>query len=211
MHPEELLTQLKAAADARKVKSLDIVHAICREQVERGSSDFSVATIARLSVERGGPAAQTIHNKTGDAFKGLIKAWADHAGGLLKKPAKAIENPMQAVLAKIQDPAVRAVMGAVLAENKSLKNEVRLLKAHTNIVIDRRGQVGQIPSSTPVQILPARHGLTEIEIEALRDAISHRHMEDEGWTEDGHGRILNDKGRAVFKVGYVTGIRRIVG
>lgn len=211
MHPDELLAQLKAAADARKVKSLDIIHAICREQVERGSKDFSVATIARLSIERGGPAAQTIHNKTGDAFKGLIKAWADHAGGLLKKPAKASENPMNAVLEKIADPAVRALMGAVLAENKQLKNEVRLLKANANVVIDRRGIEATGATNTSVQILPANHGLTGVEIEALRDAISQRHLADEGWTEDDHGRVLNDKGRPVFKVGFVTGIRRIVG
>lgn len=46
---------------------------------------------------------------------------------------------MNAVLERIADPAVRAVMGAVLAENRRLRNEVRLLKANANVVIDRRG------------------------------------------------------------------------
>ena len=75
MHPVDLLEQLKANANTRKQKNLDLIHAVCREQYERGSKDFSVATISRIAQERGGPATSTIHNKTGDDFKGLIKAW----------------------------------------------------------------------------------------------------------------------------------------
>jgi hypothetical protein len=36
-------------------------------------------------------------------------------------------------------------------------------------------------------------------------------MRDEGWTQDDHGRVLNAKGRAIYKVGYVTAMRKIVG
>ncbi|WP_018606532.1 gamma-mobile-trio protein GmtX [Uliginosibacterium gangwonense] len=81
MHPDELLEQLKANTTSRKAKNLDIIHAVCREQHERGSTDFSVATISKISQERGGPVTSTIHNKTGDDFKGLIRAWAGHTGG----------------------------------------------------------------------------------------------------------------------------------
>lgn len=137
MHPDELLEQLKANATPRKANNLDILHAVCREQHERGSTDFSVATVSRLSEERGGPVKSTIHNKTGDDFKGLIKAWADHTGGLTRKVRKISDTPIYAVLDKIPDPAVRAVMGAVLAENKKLRGEVNLLKANTEVVIDQ--------------------------------------------------------------------------
>ena len=36
-------------------------------------------------------------------------------------------------------------------------------------------------------------------------------MQDEGWTQDDHGRVLNARGRAIHKVGYVTAIRKIIG
>lgn len=85
MHPDELLEQLKANANTRKQKNLDLIHAVCREQYERGSKDFSVATISRIAQERGGPITSAIHNKTGDSFKGLIKAWATHTGGVTRK------------------------------------------------------------------------------------------------------------------------------
>ncbi|MFL9881699.1 gamma-mobile-trio protein GmtX [Paraburkholderia agricolaris] len=211
MHPDDLLEQLKAGVSPRKARNLDIVHAVCREQYERGSKDYSVATIARISVERGGPTAQTIHNKTGDDFKGLIAAWAKHTGGAVRKPRKVNENPIYAVLDRIPDPAVRAVMGGVLAENRKLRGEVNVLKLQANIVIDQRPMAASGVQQQSIQILPASHGLTESEKEALRHAISDRLMEFEGWHQDESGRILNSKKRMIFKIGFVSAIRKILG
>ncbi|WP_218002790.1 gamma-mobile-trio protein GmtX [Paraburkholderia oxyphila] len=211
MHPDDLLEQLKTGVGLRKARNLDIVHVVCREQYERGSKDYSVATIARLSVERGGPTAQTIHNKTGDDFKGLIAAWARHTDGVVRKPRKANENPIYAVLDKIPDPAVRAVMGCALAENRKLRGELNVLKQQANIVVDKRPLAPANVQQQAIQILPPSHGLTESEKEALRHAISDKLMEVEGWQQDENGRILNSKGRAIFKIGFVSAIRKILG
>lgn len=210
MHPDDLLEQLKANATPRKARNLDIIHAVCREQHERGSTDFSVATISRIAQERGGPVKSTIHNKTGDDFKGLIKAWANHTGGTTRKVRKVSENPIYAVLDKIPDPAIRAVMGAVLAENKKLRGQVNLLKANTEVVIDRTTKQSSQPNET-IQILPASTGLTDSEKESLQHAISDKLMQEEGWSQDDHGRIINAKGRVIFKVGFTTAIRKILG
>lgn len=212
MNPDELLEQLKATANPRKRTNLDIVHGVCREQFERGSKDFSVATIAKFTAERGGPIRQTIHNKTGDDFKGLIAAWASHTGGLSRKPRKVNENPVFAVLEKIENPAVRAVMGFVLAENKKLRGEVNLLKGQTNIVIDQRPAPTLSTSKDTIQILPASAGLTQAEQDALRHAISAGFLADEGWEQDANGRILSGKTkRVIFKVGFVSAIRKVLG
>lgn len=208
MHPDELLEKLKVNATPRKAKNLDIIHSVCREQYERGSTDFSVATISKLAQEHGGPAKSTIHNKTGDDFKGLIKAWASHTGGATRKVRKVSENPIYAVLDKIPDPAVRAVMGAVLAENKRLRGEVNLLKAHTEVVIDLTAKKVNYPQET-IQMLSASLGLTNSEQVALRHAISNQLLQDEGWKTDEHGRILTSNGRPIFKVGFVSAIRKI--
>jgi hypothetical protein len=81
MTPDELLDLLKAKSNTRKQRSLEIINGICREQLDRGSSDFSIATIGRLSSERGGPSPQTIRNKGGDDFRALIATWAEHSQG----------------------------------------------------------------------------------------------------------------------------------
>lgn len=210
MHPDELLEQLKNNATPRKAKNLDIIHAVCREQHERGSTDFSVATISKIAQERGGPVKSTIHNKTGDDFKGLIKAWASHTGGVTRKVRRVSENPIYAVLDKIPDPAVRAVMGAMLAENKKLRGEVNLLKAHTEVVIDLTAKNASHLQET-IQILPTSLGLTDSEQIALRHAISGQLLQDEGWQTDEYGRILAANGRPIFKNGFVSAIRKIIG
>jgi hypothetical protein len=213
MHPEELLEQLKASANPRKQKNLEVINAVCREQYERGSKDFSVATISRLSQKLGGPVNSTIHNKTGDDFKGLIKAWAGHTGGTTRKVRKATTNLIWDVLDCIPDPAVRSVMGSVLAENKKLRGEVNLLKANANISIDFRTAPGEnVKSTDSIQILPADFGLTESEKAALRYAISDKFLQDEGWRQDDGGRIQkSDNGRIIFKIGFATAIRKILG
>lgn len=212
MHPDELLEQLKANANPRKQKNLDIIYAVCREQYERGSKDFTVVTISRIAQERGGPVTSTIHNKTGDDFKGLIKAWASHTGGVTRKVRKATNNRVWDVLDLIPDPAVRSVMGAVLAENKKLRGEVNLLKQHANIVIDYRDKSGDNDKAArPGEYLPADIGLTDSEKDALRHAISEKLLQDEGWKEDKHGRILTEKGSPIFKIGFATAIRKILG
>lgn len=210
MHPNELLELLKASATPRKAKNLDIIHAVCREQYERGSTDFSVATISKIAQERGGPVKSTIHNKTGDDFKGLIKAWASHTGGVTRKIRKVRENPVYAVLDKIPDPAIRAVMGAVLAENRKLRGEVNLLKASTEVVIDLTTKNTNHLQET-IQILPTPLALTDSEEAALRHAISDQLMQDEGWKADEHGRVLTVNGRPIFKVGFVSAIRKVIG
>lgn len=45
------------------------------------------------------------------------------------------------MLDKIDNPVVRAVMGAVLAENRKLKDKVNLLKAIAEVVFDIRQTV----------------------------------------------------------------------
>jgi hypothetical protein len=210
MHPDELLEQLKATANTRKQKNLDLIHAVCREQYERDSRDFSVATIAGIAHNRGGPTKGSIHNKTGDDFKALIKAWAQHTGGVTRKERRVSENPYMALIEKIEDPAVRSIMVSLLAENQKMRRQINLLKTNADVVIDMRPP--KITSQKePILILPASTGLTDTEKEALRHAVSEKLLKDEGWSYDQRGRIINDKGRQLFKVGFATAIRKILG
>lgn len=210
MHPDDLLEQLKKTATPRKQRTLDVIYEVCREQYERGSRDFSVATIARIAQDRGGPSKGAIHNKTGDDYKGLIKAWAEHTGGVTRKVRQVSEhNPYAALIDKIENPALRSMMAGILAENRQMRRQITLLKAEGNRVIDMR------PTPTEnrevVQMLPASTDLYPSEIEALRHAISDRLLNDEGWTSDAEGRVRNEAGRVIFKPGYVTAIRKILG
>ncbi len=212
MIPDQLLEQLKTNANARKQRSLNIIHQVCREQHKLGSRDFSVATIGRLSEGKGGPKAQSIRNKRGEDFRALISAWANHTGGSMKKQSKPDKSPVYALLDKIPDPAVRAVFGTVLAENTKLKGQVNLLKRQSEVVIDQRSatwQPQQLPQQT-VDVLPPFIDLTDSEIEALTHAISDKLMKTEGWKVEANGRVKNVSGRTLYRAGYITAIKKIL-
>src|ERR1039457_459866 len=210
MTPDELLELLKTKSNARKQRSLDVIYGICREQVERGSCDFSIATIGRVSSEQGGPSPQTIRNKGGDDFRALISTWADHSKGAMKKPPRIQESGISSILGKIDDPAVRSIVGSILATNAKLQREVNLLKQQAEIVIDRR----TIPLS-PVKQQDASlnciaENLTTTELIALEHAISTELMKQEAWRSEKSGRVINSLGRSIFKAGFTTAIGKVL-
>src|ERR1700680_5072256 len=119
--PKALLEALCAGADPRKTRSLHLIYAICEEQRDRGSKDYSVATIGRLSAERGGPAAGAIRNKTGEAYRAVIKAFAESVGGNSRKTVGAKSTPADLILHGVTDPVLRARVGLLVAELKSTR------------------------------------------------------------------------------------------
>lgn len=211
MNPVALLDLLKAKSNARKQRSLAILNEVCKEQAEGGSRDFSVATIGRLSAERSGPSPQTIRNKGGIDFRKLITTWAKHADGATKKPPKLQERSVYSILEKIEAPAVRSIVGTILAKNTKLQGEVNLLKRQTEIVIDRRTvPLAMAPNDADHRAILPNH-LTSTEKSALQHAISDDLMKQEGWSIEPSGRIVNSLGRTIFKAGFATAIRKTYG
>ena len=51
--------------------------------------------------------------------------------------------------------------------------------------------------------------LTEMELDALRHAISKEFMQYRGWTTDDRGRV-KEKGVQIYKRGYVDAIKKIL-
>jgi len=212
MHPDDMLAQLLESAGKRRRASLEIIHAVCCEQHERGAKDFSIATIARLSEANGGPTDSTIRNKTGEAYQGLIKCWASHTGGSPRKLPKLSEDPIMELVASVEKPEVRAILGSIVAENRKLKREVNLLKhlVSQTAVLDLRGLPSGNTTASPSGELPRPPGLTDKEVAALREAISPEKLADEGWAIDGQGFVVNENQRKIYGVGYVSAIKKVI-
>src|SRR5258706_756582 len=104
--PEDVLTALQRDATSRTRQSLELIYTLCKEQYEAGNLDFSVATIGRLSAARGGPSTQAIRNATGEHYRTLLKAWANHVDGAVRKPAVRAEPRVAChVLNEIPEPS----------------------------------------------------------------------------------------------------------
>jgi len=113
---------------------------------------------------------------------------------------------MQTKLRKISDVGVRAVMGAVLAENSKLKGQINLLKTKSNIIIDRRktqfSAINALPTTT--------NSLADDEKESLQHAFSEENINEQQWSVDESGRVRSKGGHVIFKVGFVTGYKKIL-
>ena len=210
INPEDLYNQLCESASTRKKKTLALVHEVCKTQSESKVKDFSIATIAARLSDKGGLSEQALRNKNAESYRLLISAWAEYSNTTMKKPTKQTPNTINdSILSQISDPTVKALVGMIIAENRKLKNENNLLKSQTCITIDMRNQQINASNNDDVVVVSALDELTEMEIEALKDAISDKLFKERGWTADEQGRV-KEKGYQVYKVGYVTAIKKIL-
>lgn len=212
--PDALLADLKCSATARKCRSLDVVHGVLEKQAKEGALDFSIATIGRLSAAAGGPTTQSIRNKGGSDYRRLIEAWAAAQRTTTRKPPaptsrQNLPTRDNDILERIDDPALRAVVGTIIAERNRFRSEIQVLKAQSEFVVDRRATK---PNTAPsVEMLPSLQGLlTAMEREALTDSISDNLLSQRGWSLQLNGRMKDENGRTLYKPGYASALQKIL-
>lgn len=204
---ELLLKQLCTDAHPRTEASLRLIYEICQEQADRGSQDFSVATIGKLSSERGGPSPGAIRNNTGEKYRALIAACADNYKGHKKKRAAKQEDGVDEILEGINDPVLRTRISLLQAEVRALRGQVLALRkiASEKAVIDLPAHGASQPTAIQQPML------SEQQRRALRDAISKKTLTHWGWAVDKNGRILvEETGQIVFGAGYVPAIEQVL-
>jgi hypothetical protein len=214
IHPDAILETLKAGARPQKQRNLGIIHAVCRDLHELGSRDFSLATVGRMSEERNGMSRNALYNKTSEDFRTLVAAWATFAGEPARKHTTPLKPlPEEDLLRRIDDPALRSLLGGIVAERNRLRGEINVLKANANVVIERRALPGHahvLPEGQVMHVLSPLANLTDSETAALRKAISPEFLSQEGWQKGPHGEIINAKGRTLFDVGFANAVRKLL-
>lgn len=216
IHPNEVLKGLLVnVLRSNKAATLKSLHEVCRTQFEtqlESLRDFSVVTIGRICETQGLFKARILYNAASRDYVALITAWAAFSGpAVVKAPKESKDLASHQYLMRIEDPALRSLMQAVISERDSLRAKINLLKIQTQIIIDQRPLGATIAKSSPsVAILEIKAQLTESERDALTKAISNEFLDQEGWKEGAYGEITNRSNRIVYDVGYVTGIRKIL-
>lgn len=211
------LENLKLDKSSRTEKSLDQLNSLLKAHYNSGEKDFSIATIGRISKANNGIGTVSIRNKSGEHFRLLIEAWATKANTTMKKPhveSRVLNVPTDfELLKRLEDPALRAVFGQIIAEKKKLRLENNILKKNAEVFVDMRPKqiLGSNNENQSIEVLPA---LSDIflpsEIEALRDAIDKKKMEFRGLTSSESGVVKDENGRILFKVGFITAIKKIL-
>lgn len=115
--------------DSKKKKdNLKIVYDVLLHLYETGSSNFSIALIGKLSKKEGGPITQTIRNVQGKDYRNLIDFFVNNITILDKHK----ENSDYKLSDYIDDPALKAHINIIISENKSLKNQLNILRNNMN-------------------------------------------------------------------------------
>lgn len=213
-----ILEELKSNKSQRTKNSLDKLNSLLQTHFNMGEKDYSIATISRISKADGGIGEVSIRNKTGEHFRLLIDAWATKANTTMKKPltpqSRLIVTPSDMdLLKRLDDPALRAVFGQIIAEKNKLKAENRILKQNTEVLIDMRPnhEIHAEQVHQGVTILPALNGLLlPSDIEALEDAIDEQKMVERGWSVSVYGSVKDEYERPLFKNGFVLAIKKVL-
>ncbi|NMF87454.1 gamma-mobile-trio protein GmtX [Aromatoleum petrolei] len=212
IHPDAVLQSLLAkAARSNRRGNLEKMHELCRRQHATGSRDFSLAAIGRLAEAEGIMKGRALYNAQSADYKALIEAWGAYAGPPAPKPPKTLAS--HDYLMRIEDPALRSIMQAIIAERDKLKAQLNVLKANTQVTVDRRplgATVSSAPGAQPVAVLALSAQLTPSERVALQKAVSADYLDERGLKEGSHGEILNERGRTVFEVGFARAIRKVL-
>ncbi|AET89970.1 alpha/beta hydrolase fold protein [Burkholderia sp. YI23] len=213
IHPDEVLASLlgKGARSNRRA-NLAKMHELCRTQHATGSRDFSLPAIGRLAEAEGILKGRALYNAPSADYRTLIEAWAAYAGPSAPKPTKTLAS--HEYLMRIEDPAIRSIMQAIITERDKLKAQLNTLKAHTKVTVDRRplgATISAAPSTQPVAVLALSAQLTPSEREALQKAVSVSYLEERGLKEGSHGEIVNERGRTIFEVGFARAVRKVLG
>jgi hypothetical protein len=211
--PDAVLESLLAKGGrSNRRANLVKMHELCRRQHENASCDFSLATVGRLSEASGILKGRALYNAQSADYRVLIEAWASYAGPPAPKSPKTLAS--HEYLMRIEDPAIRSIMQAIIVERDKLKAQLNILKANTQVVVDRRplgATIAGVSGAQPVAVLTLSPQLTPSEREALQKAVSSGYLEERGMREGSHGEIVNERGRTIFEVGFARAIRKVLG
>ena len=215
-----VLEGLKDGQTPRTQETLDKLNSILKEYYDAGYRDFSVTTIGRFSSRKKGPTYQTIRATKNPHYRHLIEAWATKAGTDMKRPVLEAERSRKSpvdfdLLQRLDDPALRALFGQIIAERNRLRQEVKLVKQHASIVIDKRPVQHIKPVTEPsesVQIIPAMTGLLSPPlVESLQYAVSEECMNKNGWYCTDLGQVKEKEfDTEIYPRGYVLAIRKVL-
>lgn len=219
IHPDEVLKALLAKGNrSDKERKLCKLHELCLLEYSRysqGARDLSIANMARVAESHGLFKARTIYNKQSEDYASLIEAWESYNGPKQSKLVKEQVAPATdkyAFVRKIEDPAIRSLCFAGLAERDKLRAEVNMLKSQSKVVVDMRPLGAEIAKGAAnVAVIETAAQLTDSERNALVAAIDPKTLMRKKWRLGETGEILDEQDRFVFNPGFATGIAKILG
>ena len=216
-----LCAELVDAAATEQVRAkLNNLQEVCHLIVVEASQRPTIPEVARRYKARfpfaeHSLAEQSIRNKRGGSnpYARLYAAWQGAAEIILATPHRTRHSirPTKILstddIAGIKDIALRHQVGLVLAQNRSLKSQLDILKTVRSAPVLRVAGAG---SANGPASLSKHHALSESDVEAVRNFIDGRRMRARGLRCAEDGAIEMIDGRRLSDPGFVEALNKIL-
>jgi hypothetical protein len=211
---ETLVAQATNETIRAKLRNL---HDVCHHLIVNGRQRLSVPTViqayaARIHAKEHSLAEPSIRNKRGGAnpYQALYRAW-EGASEIILTPRKVVggASPSDILgdgdMARL-DPALRHRINLLIAQNRSLKAQVDILRDV------RKAPVIHLAGAAAPERLPATEDLVlnDPEVDALRDFVAARKLKSRGLRRTDDGGVETMEGRRMADPGFMDAVEKIV-
>lgn len=212
---EECLAKLVEGASNDVIRTkLRNFHDICKAMVTRSEERLSIPEVLRRYEGRFPDPSlalseSTVRNKRagGNPYLALYRKWVEAAESIVASSSRNAVRKNGGIIGEdeirsIEDPVLRHQIVMLFAQNRSLFNQLNILKQENT---DRPLQLEGHPSTQGAADLV----LTEAEVDAVVDFIDERKLRAKHLSRtDEHGVTLKD-GRSIADAGFVTALEKI--
>ncbi len=193
--------------DSKKKKdNLKIVYNVLLHLYETGSSNFSIALIGKLSKKEGGPITQTIRNAQGKDYRDLIDFFVNNI--TISDNYK--ENSDYKLSDYIDDPALKAHINIIISENKSLKNQLNILRNNMNKNYELNYHVENNIINNSLTDINSSNTLLSSEIEAITKFIKDIENNSSSIKLTDIGSLKDENDVLVANPGFFDGLKKII-
>ena len=193
--------------DSKKKKdNLKIVYDVLLHLYETGSSKFSISLIGKLSKKEGGPITQTIRNAQGKDYRDLIDFFVNNI--TISDNYK--ENSDYKLSDYIDDPALKAHINIIISENKSLKNQLNILRNNMNKNYELNYHVENNIINNSLTDINSSNTLLSSEIEAITKFIKDIENNSSSIKLTDIGSLKDENDVLVANPGFFDGLKKIV-
>lgn len=193
--------------DSKKKKdNLKIVYDVLLHLYETGSSKFSISLIGKLSKKEGGPITQTIRNAQGKDYRDLIEFFVNNITIFDKNNV----DSNYKLSDYIDDPGLKAHINIIISENKSLKNQLNILRNNMNKNYELNYHVENNIINNSLTDINSSNTLLSSEIEAITKFIKDIENNSSSIKLTDIGSLKDENDVLVANPGFFDGLKKIV-
>lgn len=187
------------AQTSRKKKNINIIYNILLDLYESSATNFSISNIGKLSKKNGGPITQTIRNKQGIDYQNLINFFKDNITVTTLERRDEVEHLSE----YIEDPALKAHINIIMAENKSLRSELNILKNN----MSKNFQLNYTHSN---ELANTNSDLLSTEIDAIKRFITDIEERKNSLYLTEIGSLKDENNELIGNVGFFEALKKII-